>query len=189
MSAVGYWSKRPLIDYVTAGLVGTGYGAARAAGAIGPIVTLPTPARATVYAAFMGAAGAVLAFVVVPAAIVLAVSPGARLAYVLRTHPDDLQRATVWGGVASVLGLASGLGALALDTGSSGNLSARCVVLFAALVLFSGALRMLRVFAVLLRDITVDRQLGTGANTMPGPVAVPEPDAGVSVRPLRAAST
>jgi hypothetical protein len=189
MSAVGAWSKYPAIDYVVAGMVGAGYGAARAAGALSPLVALPATARATVYAAFMGAAGAVLAFVVVPAAIVLAVSPGPRLAYVMKTHPHDLRRATVSGGFAAILGLASGLVALALDTGSSGNLPARALVLFAAVVLFAGALRMLTVFAVLLKDIGVDRQDATGSNSMSGPVAVPDPALGESVRPLRAAST
>lgn len=189
MSLVGWWSERPAMDYLAGGIAAVGYGVARTVGGVTPFVALSAGDRSTLYAAFMGAAGAVLAFVVVPAAIVLAVSPGPRLAYVLKTHPDDLRRSTVGGGIAALLGLATGLIALTLDVGPNGNIVARCLVILAAVVVFSGGARMLTIFAVLLKDIGVDRQDGVGSNTMPGPVAVPDPEPGESVRTLRAAST
>ncbi len=165
-----------------------GYGLARSVFGAGSLVTLSAAGRAVLYASFMGAAGAVLAFVVVPAAIVLAVSPGPRLQYVLSRHPGDLRRATVGGGLAALLGMGVGLAAIALDTGSKGNLSARCFVLFATCVLFAGALRMLTLFSVLLKDINADRER-TGSNTIPGPVSVPPGDTSITVRPLRSAAT
>lgn len=185
MSALGWWTKRPSVDYVFAGAVVAGYGIARSVGAVGGVLALHPAARAIFYPAFMAAASAVLAFILVPAAIVLAVSSGPRLEYVLSRHPGDLRRATVSGALASLLSLAVGLVAIGFGTGHQGSLAVWCLILFALLVLFGGALRMIALFSVLLRDITADRQHGVGSNTIPGPVPVPEAGGGATVHALR----
>jgi hypothetical protein len=183
MGLVSRWSQRPAVDYLVGLAALSSYRVARLFG-LSPLVVQPGSQRTEIYQGSIAAASAVLAFVVVPVAIVLALAPGRRVTALLRRYPHDLRRATVAGGAGALLTLATGIGALAFDAGSGSNEFFRHAMALAVAVLFLSAARVIDLFAALLKTIASDTQ-SQGFDPSVGPVrpvkVPPVPD-GVEIR-------
>jgi uncharacterized membrane protein len=151
------WSKRPGVDVVLLVVVAGGYLLARGLGA-SPVVTLSGDTRSSIYTSLIPIAGAILAFVVVPAAIVLAIAPGKRLAKLLSRHPGDLGRGTSWAALFAVATMAISIVGIAFDTGRVSERVIEYLALIFAGILVLAALRMVYLFWVLLSTIDKDHQ-------------------------------
>jgi hypothetical protein len=183
MVAVGWWSHRPGIDYLIAGSALGAYRVARSHG-LDPLVVQSGPWRVEIYQGALGLAAAVLALAVVPAAIVLALTPGRRLRYLLRTHSDDLRHATVAAAGAALASLAISVGALAFDAGDSSNRLARNLAVFILAVVVLAAARLIDLFGLLLKNIGQDRS-SDGHDPSVGPVhplELPEAPEGIDLQ-------
>jgi hypothetical protein len=186
---ISIWSRRPAIDYAIAGALVGGYRLARTLG-LEALVVQPPSERGAIYQSALEATGAILAFAVIPAAIVLALTPGRRLGSLMRKYPHELRRATVAAAFASLGSMALCLGALSFDAGSATNILARYLVAFGLTVTFLAAVRLVDLFAQLLKSIGRDTETA-GYDVTVGqvtPVERPELPDGVEVR-LQAKST
>lgn len=180
MSPLSYWSKHAGVDWSIATAVAAGYGVARALG-VSPIVVLQPAGRSDLYGSLVQAAGGVLAFALVPAAIVLALVPGPRVKRILAGHSEDLRRATVHAAAASIGLLVAAIAGQAVDSDTS-NTPVRYLTLVAAVAAVLGILRLVDQFSILLRNVGQD-QASSGTTATGGRRRLPRVTAqGVTAR-------
>jgi hypothetical protein len=148
------WSRDAWWDWPLGAAAAVGYWLARKGG-MDPVVILTGAGRSDMYQALVGVGGSVLAFAVVPAAIVLALIPGPRLRVLLTNHSGDLHGATIEGAAAALALMVFAVGGLALDSEAS-NGPVRHAVMATSVVLLSSVVRLAELFSILLRNVSRD---------------------------------
>lgn len=188
MRVIGWWSRHPVADYVAAGALLGSYRLARTAG-LDPVVVQRGTYRVEIYQAGLGLSAAVFAFAMLPTAIVLALTPGRRLRYLLRNHPDDLRAATLAAAVASLGAMLLFTAALALDAGDASNTLVRYLSVGILVVEVSAAIRLLDLFLLLLLNNARDGESEDYEPTVGKVRRVPRPKArGTKVRVVETTS-
>jgi hypothetical protein len=183
---INWWSARTWTDYGIAAVVPLIYAGIRRGG-LGPYVVLNAAARATVYEAILAASAAVLGFVLVPAAIVLALTPGPRLTFLLENHSDDLRRATVHAAFVVLFTLGVCVLALGVDA-QTGNTPTRYLVAWAFVLVLFGAVRLVDLFSVLLRNVGKDKEEESNQKPVLPDLTIPNPPEGLVVRAVSTSS-
>lgn len=144
---VDRWSERPHWD----GLIGTLVGIAAWLVSFTNIARITTTQdqRVALYSSVVAFGAALLAFVVVPAAIVGGLSPTGRLQAVIRRHGHELSFATTIAGIAAIVLMVLSIIALGVDT-DVGFEPIRYVVLSFPIGTLLAALRVLEFLRVLM---------------------------------------